>query len=229
MKIVRTLACLASAAAIAATSMFAISPAHAASLPDEFVNEVRTVWTENGVSSATQDQLIAKLESGQTLDANLGIEPIEQQQTENGKYFKTVSTYADGSISVTDAQIPSTDQTSGGPSSRQFSKCKITWSPSVSKYRNCDVRGWFTAVSLAFNADIDVYATSTKIVGKNSPTQKCTAPLNCQVPQFENIKATGTNSSPAQLNLVTYYNSPLGGGTTRLILYSKPANPGYTN
>lgn len=232
MKFPRLVVSLASSAAIVAASLLAVSPAQAAptsSLPEALVNEVRSVWTEHGVAGSTQDQLISKMESGQSLDANLGVAPVSQSETDNGLTVKTVSTYADGSISVTDIQRPNAGASGGGISSRAVQGCTTTWSPSVIKYRNCSANGWFTGVALAFFVDYDAYASTTKIVKYHSGTVKCNAGLNCSTPQFEKIRLQGTNSAPAQVNLTTTWNSVIGGGTTRLNFFSRPGNHGYTN
>lgn len=204
----------------------AANAAPPSNLPEELITEVTEVWTENGVALSTQQALIAKMESGEVLDANLGGQPVSQQETDDIGEVKIVSTYADGSISVTRLEKPSEDV--GGATNRGVQGCSVSSNPQATYYRGCSANGWFTAVVLSFFVDYDAYQSSTQIMKRWAPTVQCAA-VNCTTPTFEDIRFTGTNSAPAQVNLVTTWSAAIGSGTTRLIFYSKPSNHGYTN
>jgi hypothetical protein len=215
-----------------ALGLFGAMPAQATTevteLPPEAVSELTRVWTANGVPSPTQTQLITKLESGTPLDEMTDAAPISTKTRLVGSTQKSVSTYADGSISVVSVESSKT-RPKDFLSTQAVAGCtNTTIGAGVVRHANCTVNGWFTGVSLGFYATVTTATVEGSYINTyNSPTVKCVVGLSCTAPTFELIRKTQSGSLPAQVNLVTYW-SGAGTGTTRLSLYVKSTSI-YTN
>lgn len=191
-------------------------PAYADSpeLPAEFVAELTSVWTEHGVSEETQAALLDKLESGAMVDANLGVEPLAVASTESDGWLQQVSTYPDGSISVSKFELGE-EVEEGDVRARGIVGC----TQSNYTFTNCSVQGWFTAVTLAFLADYTLNGIHTsRITNAEAGTVQCMV-IACSDPVFEWVRHQQSGSNPAHVNLAATWNQfPIGSGTTRLSL-----------
>lgn len=233
------IALLATAAVVAPTGA---ASADDSVLPASFVQEVTTVWTDNGLSAQLQASLLEKLSAGQALDANTGAEPVSSETSTVDGYIRTVSTYADGSISVASVETPAAASVASTSASTRFvapeglvspmsvSNCssKSSPAPGAMTWNHCTAYGWFTGVDLAFIfSGTAIAAGGTHIDSYNTPVANCAFPLSCESPKFTMIKKTQSGSTAAHLELSTQYNGA-GSGTTYLHLFGKD-NSFYTN
>lgn len=230
---------MATVAAATGIALFAgTAPAYSApsSSPSEFENHLRSVWTAHDVPSDTQSDLIASLESGQALEAQMQTEePVTVDESRQDGVLEQVQRYSDGSINVVKLDLEATTAPTANESGEgvllpmAIRGCTTSWSPSVTTYRNCTAEGWFTGVHLSGLVNVDSYIPSTKIVKTWAPTINCTG-VTCTPPTWTRHRTTGTNSAPAKAELTTYWTyAGVASGTTRLIVYSRPGNHVYTN
>lgn len=63
--------------------------------------EIRQAFDDLGVDGDVQDSLIAKLQSGQLLDSDAGVKPVDETELAVDGATQVKATYPDGSVSVT--------------------------------------------------------------------------------------------------------------------------------
>ena len=114
--------------------------------------KLHAYWNKYGLSAATQNALLAKIESGQVLDSNNGSSPVGQSTTTSGDTTTTIDTFADGSIAVIGVG-PVAPTTTGGvhADSVGSASCHVTSSSGPTTYYACAVSGSTSTVSLAYN------------------------------------------------------------------------------
>lgn len=152
-------------ASVIALSASGIAPAVAAGAPQsDGMAELREFFSENGVPELTQKALVLKVQSGGMLDSARGIEPDRKVTSEKGDSTVTRNFYADGSVSVVTADIP-TDLEAG---SSQVSArgtllqgCVATGGTGWITYKNCTVQGDNGQIFLKFKVDYQKYSSST--------------------------------------------------------------------
>lgn len=207
-------------------------------LSPELTAELTSVWTEHGLSAATQAQLIDTLAAGEPLDAMVDSEdPISVDSSIREGAEVTVMRYADGSINVLSIEVPveSVDTAQSESAEGEIRPYAVEGcSKSGMNWTGCSVNGWFTGVVLSFFADINVGRAGSpathipaSITRYYSPTVNCLPGVSCSTPTFELIRKTQSGSSAAQVNIVTTWQAG-GTGTTRLALYAKDGTA-YTN
>jgi hypothetical protein len=190
-------------------------------LPGEFVEELTSVWTDNGVDASVQADLLEKMQGGFPLDSMTAEHPVSSDSSTRDGFATTVNTYGDGSINVLSVELPKA--TEPGPSARAIIGC--SGGGTSNTYTNCSVSGWFTGVQLSFFAGYTLSAAgNARINSYTTPTlAACAAGLTCTPATFEVIRTQQSGSSAAQVNVVSNWAYLVigGGGTTRLALYVK--------
>lgn len=181
--------------------------------------EIRQWMTDNGISNATQDRLIAKLASGQRLDVSAGVAPVsETTAVANGKKT-TRSVYPDGSVGVVVLQQP-TATSSGGISTLGIEGCTVRSGSGYATYSNCTVTAYNPVVTAAFKAsyqtvqggyDKITYAANPNIVirGGSHANQKV---------KIDRGTETSSSAASASLTFDTTLYSGVGSWTSILTL-----------
>ncbi|WKK73062.1 hypothetical protein Q0F99_09570 [Rathayibacter oskolensis] len=125
--------------------------------------EVRTFFSDYGVSAMTQDNLIAVLEAGGTIDSmEEDAAPVSSRtQTKDG-YDTTIDTFADGSIMVRDLQV-ATEAPEGSVGARAITECSLTNGGGYALYDDCLIRQSNGTTSLSFRADYQRYTGGAQI------------------------------------------------------------------
>lgn len=142
---------IASFAAIIAIGLSSqmISPANAVSEPSE-ITSAKEFMTEFNVPQETQLRLIEEYLAGNTWDSMTpGETPVDTVSESNQSGDFTISTFADGSVSV--SKIEHATQIVN-PWTRGISGC----SKSGTQYNNCRVDMWVGLVSLSFYASYNL-------------------------------------------------------------------------
>lgn len=138
------------AALLAASLMVAgtVMPAQAADDPTAV--SARLFLAKFGADQATQDRLIDTYLAGGTWDSLTISAPVstEQYTASDGEY--SVSTYADGSIAVTRAELPKAS--SGGIQPRGITGCTV----SGTARNNCRIDMWVGLVAMSFYASYNL-------------------------------------------------------------------------
>ena len=149
MKLSNTLA--ASAAALFVATLIVVSPAPPAqAAEDPTTSSARAFLAEYGADQATQDRLIATYLAGEKWDSLTNATPTDTRQYTNAAGDYTVNTYADGSIAVTRAELPTA--VAGGLQSRGISGCTV----SGTSRSNCKIDMWVGVVAMSFYASYNV-------------------------------------------------------------------------
>lgn len=182
-------------------------------LPTEFVAHVTSVWTEHGVSPATQGALLEKLAAGEVLDANLGAAPISSTSHTGDDYITKVNTFADGSISVITTERPTAATTPGGVSPMGIAGCYV----SGLTFTDCTTSGWYTGVSLGHLVSYRLHQGNyAYFISWGSAFRQCAPGLSCSDPVINMVKQYQAGSSDsAWMNVsVSYSYVGIGGGGT---------------
>jgi hypothetical protein len=120
--------------------------------------EARTFLTEYGVKTATQENLIASYQAGESWDSfSSESKPVKSKTSLDGDYLKTVAYYQDGSVSVTRLEQPAKVQKGTLTPMSSPNGCTVSGSSRL----NCNVDMWVGLVSMAFKAS---YNLSTNTV-----------------------------------------------------------------
>ncbi|MDR2257014.1 MAG: hypothetical protein LBE25_13620 [Arthrobacter sp.] len=183
----------------------AVAPVAAAeTITSSEIAAVTADWTAHGVPSSQQTQLLAKLQSGQPLDAFKGIAPVATETHETARNVQEIDRFADGSYVVrTLDKAPEAGPRAGGASSGGVTpKASLTGcqSSSGSGYRTfsgCTVANNFSGViNLGFIASYQlVQGQGGKITYVGNATQNC-AVVSCSTPTTKIIKQN-SDSEPA--------------------------------
>jgi hypothetical protein len=182
-------------------------------LPTEFVAHVTSVWTEYGVSPATQAALLEKLGAGQVLDANLGAEPVSATAHAGDDHITQVNTFADGSISVLTTELPTVVKGSGGIGPMGIAGCYR----SGLTYTDCTTSGWYTGVSLGHLVSYRLHQGNyAYFISWGSGFRQCSPGLICSDPTINMVRQyqTGTSASAWMNVSVNYTYAGVGGGGT---------------
>ncbi|WP_375404840.1 hypothetical protein [uncultured Amnibacterium sp.] len=168
------------------------------SLRDKF----QSFWTDHGVKANTRASLLKAYDAGQMPDAVTGKSSSTDVTKRVGDYVVTTSTYADGSVSVSQVQAPL--PTYAGTSSRvkpmAISGCSTGGTSGHITYSNCYVSGNNAAITVGFQTSFTYVQGGYDLIenkGKNS-YQQC-APGQCTDPIFDSWRQYETASAKAFL------------------------------
>lgn len=208
------------AAVIGLLTIGAVPPVAAqgsAELPAGLIAELTTVWTEHGMTEATQSNLIAKVQSGATLDSMTEAEPVDVTESVGDGELTQTRTYADGSINVLTLQTAS-EVSDGEVGTTSVDSCS---SASGFRYNDCLVFGWFNWVQLSFRASYVIGTSAAQIVDYNSPFVQCFTGVTCDTPFFSVTRLEQDGSAPAEVGVASTWQVVAVGtsSTTYLRLY----------
>lgn len=170
--------------------------------------------SDNGISAATQDGLIAKMKAGKALDATTGAAPVSTTTNVANGFKTTRSVYADGSVSIIQVEQPKV--TSGGISPQaSVDGCSVNSGSGYSTYRGCVVRGANPIVSASFRTDFQILkGTYDKISFAGYP-DITTRAASWDNLDLQKIRMTESPNGDAQVALVAKITQSAGGQTLR--------------
>lgn len=184
--------------------------------------ELRATWTDNGVSSADQDSLLAKLSSGEALDSQTGEAPTSSSVADEAGWRTTTDRFADGSYVIRSQELPTAAAAApGGAHVRAVTGCRNSTSASYQIRTGCTVK-WSDAISYMSwemnfrfiagghgSGQIDkVYSFAADIASGTYSNQKVSI-----------VKKTGTSADPAIASGGYNYNLSSGGGSVSASVY----------
>jgi len=175
---------------------------------------IASVWTTYEVPEDTQLALFAKIDAGELLDSQTGAVPDSQELVAIPGGSRTISRYADGSISLTDISTTPSE----GVTTQSVGDCS---SQNLNGGTNCLVSGWWGPVESSFRADYQLGEDSARILAYNTENAGC-GPGTCSNTRFEVIRLQQAGTYAAQVNLATDYSfPPIVSYTQRLSLFVK--------
>jgi hypothetical protein len=154
--------------------VFGAVPATAAT-SNQDQTALRDWFTAQGVSSGTQDVLIAKLDSGKLLDSMSGsVQPTSTTSTQTSTELVNRSVYPDGSVAVTSIETPATSSPGLTVRTRslqpqQITGCKESNGGGYVVDSNCKVEIATGPYDLWFNATYERYTGGAQIDTANKP------------------------------------------------------------
>lgn len=147
------------------------APASVAVAADPY-NDVRTFWNSYGVPAAVQDSLVAELSATGTVDAaKQGAEPVSTVTRDLAGAQQTITTFADGSISVTSLERAKAQTTKRGQVSTQatIEGCRVASGSGYSNYSGCIVSADNGIFRIGFKVAYSIYnGASAKITSSGS-------------------------------------------------------------
>ncbi|GAA3339086.1 hypothetical protein GCM10017714_13140 [Curtobacterium pusillum] len=179
--------------AAVASCLVAAGPASANTNADEAT--MRDTWNTYDVPASTQDRLLDELTSGGTWDSLEGKTPIATESTIRSGTEETVARFADGSISVTEVELP----TAGGARA-SLSGCKILSQTHYDSRRFCNVSTNVVVASAAYTVTYRVVQGGpSSIVSRSSASAMVTRGYlgNISKKQMVTSRTTQSGSSPA--------------------------------
>lgn len=200
-RFIRISATAAAACALITGSILVGGPAMASSSSDEAA--VRATWDQYGVPAATQNRLLADLAAGRAWDSLSGGDPVSSKTTTSTGLEETVSTYADGSIAITDLQKPVVPATStGGPVVRASVGCKVQSSSHYDSTSYCNVSTNVVVANAAYVVTYHaVQGKGTTIVSRSSnsafTTQGYLGSISSK--EMRTNRATQSGNTPAEV------------------------------
>lgn len=154
--------------AMVAALVVPVTSANGASgLTAEDSANMRAWFADYGVTAAAQSYLTSKVGRGELLDSDRNVPPVRTEATRTGQVIRTVRTYPDGSISVSevsDLKSIAKAKSNGGLSPRSVSSCVYTSGGTYGKYwDNCIAREDTATLRLAFRFNYRADSAGTRI------------------------------------------------------------------
>lgn len=210
----RTAACVAAVVAITApivfgTSLSATAATQAASGQSATLEQF---FTDNGVDASTAAALQGKFEGGELLDSMRGTAPTSSASVDTATETKTITTFPDGSISVT--SIEHARAASGGIAPRSVGNCaSSTPSHYSTTYRNCAAEATDGVLT------VGMHLTYTVVQGTGDTINEITTPYqfarggSAATPKISIQRQTETSAGPAYAKGSTQFNGTAGSYT----------------
>lgn len=167
---------LPTAAAIAAIglSLSLMSPAAVAAPEDRSseLQEVQSWFDSYNVSRDVQASLQKVIENGKLIDSmKHGAKPVSTREVVNDGFDETITTFADGSISVTASQIPVEMPKFGFTPFASITGCKISNGSGYSTATGCTVKHSNGYLHLSFKAGYEIVnGANDRITSATSPS-----------------------------------------------------------
>ncbi|MDZ8276526.1 hypothetical protein R2Q81_11290 [Microbacterium aquimaris] len=180
----------------------------------QIVANVSDFLDTHGVEEATRDTLVAKLESGELLDSQNGSEPVSTSTTTTGGYEVTISTYADGSVSESRVELPTSAETPGLVTPFGVTGCSGT----ATSRQGCLVDRWDGVIRQSFRADF-TYVTNgyDRIDSVYSSTYNVYGATSSSVTYFGISKKYENASGPARAEYRVSAQLPVFGAASYLL------------
>ncbi|WP_157432174.1 hypothetical protein [Agromyces italicus] len=131
-------------------------------LTEDEVVQVREFFTQWDVPVATQDVLLDGLQEGELWDAYTGATPVRVVTESTAALNRTVTRYADGSVSVNEVEVP-TLIPDGAILPRAISGCTQQTNAGVKYATNCRVYHTTGATSAEFYASYSIWSTGASV------------------------------------------------------------------
>ena len=177
-------------------------------------------YVENGVEAETAIELIEKFNNGERIDSLSSVTPVHETRTVENGFNKTRYEYPDGSISLSEIQVPDQVVSTYAVVPTSVGSCYSSSSgPGWVQYFDCLVREsngvWFT---MEFRASYIRASNGTGTITSASSPYIHAPGGNATTPVFQTVVLTG---NPAHLTAESQYNFgwPIGSGTARINLY----------
>ncbi|MCT9620191.1 MULTISPECIES: hypothetical protein [unclassified Curtobacterium] len=170
-------------------------------------------FTDNGVSTATAEALQQKYDGGTLLDSMRGASPVGSREVGTANELKTITTFPDGSISVTTVERPTTS-TSGGFSTKAVGNCaKKTTSHYSTTYHDCAAEASDGVLT------VGMHLTYTLVSGTGDTINEITTPYQfarggqAATPKISIQRKTETSAGPAYARGSTQFSGSAGSYT----------------
>jgi hypothetical protein len=139
-------------------------------LTDQQIEELSAFLIEYGVAEDVASDLIAQFDEGTLWDSmDDGVKPVSTVTEQLGNTNRTIETYADGSIAVSETSVP-TGIPEGSPAPRSVSACTLKSGNNYQKnYTNCRADVNLGLIRMGFYFDYTSYnGGGGKITGYRS-------------------------------------------------------------
>ncbi|OCI32794.1 hypothetical protein [Oerskovia enterophila] len=169
--------------------------------------QLTTFLTDGGVTAETTATLLKKLEDGQMWDSLAGGTVVSTDSSESATAYDTVTTYADGSISVTSLEkgVPAA---TGAITPFAVSGCTTKNTGTLRTSRNCTASERRGVVNMSFKVGYDqrfsasdlAYVTGASLL---APTNASVTTIGgtYSIRNFGRTKTTASAGSPATARL----------------------------
>lgn len=155
--------------------------------------QLRSFFNEYDVAAEDQDSLLASYESGDPwLSMTAGAEPVEVRNQEEAGMRSTVSTYEDGSVTVSGTSVTQ-DLTSGGPGPLSVTGCSASGTTRVVTYSNCLAKVDNGLVMMAFRFTWRLYIGSSASITSYSPSSAQHRCIGCVMSDHNVYRISSTN------------------------------------
>ncbi|MCC4909083.1 hypothetical protein [Microbacterium sp. cx-59] len=194
-------------AGVSSGMLFVGSAANAAEITSDDSAAFEEFYDRYGVDDATQQRLIQVLESGELLDSmTSGAEPVSTVETDAEGSTEIISTFEDGSISVTSLEKPSVAPSDGTVAPRAVSGCTLYNGGGFASYSNCLVSNGNGTTSLQFRADYSRSANSASISNWRD-AQVVAHYGTASAPTLTPVRTTATPQQPAVVTMYSRFTS----------------------
>ena len=159
---------------------------------------IRASFSEFGVDSAQQDNLIKKIRTGQPLDAFTGVAPIVVEDRSTLTKTVTISRFADGSFKAQSVERAAKPVPGMITPRAVISNCSYAGGSGYAVYSGCSIAAnWSGIVNVAFVATYQhVNGGPSSILSVGNSTQNC-AGVSCSSPSVWIGRGTSVGSTPA--------------------------------
>lgn len=170
-------------------------------------NDLRSFWASYGVSEDVQEQLLSSLDRGQRWESLGGSHPISSTEYSTTSLQVVVDTYSDGSISVTEMEIPvnSAGTNSVTPAGEiapmQMSQCVQTNYSTYRDYNNCFVSNNVGIAGASFRARYRVYYSGYSTITSVWSPSRWYIGVTATEPVVKITRSKSTSSLPATARL----------------------------
>lgn len=132
--------------------------ANAQSLPVETsssddTRELRSNLTAMGIDGETQESLIAELEAGNLWDSMNGAAAVSTSTVEENGFTQERRVYADGSVGISEVEIPVEASEPGAVSARGVTGCTAAGVAGETQFRGCLAKESTGLISAEFELD----------------------------------------------------------------------------
>lgn len=156
--------------------------------------QLRSFFNEYDVALEDQDSLLASYESGDPwLSMTAGAEPVEVRTQEHAGMRNTVSTYADGSVTVSGTSVPQGLKRSGGVTPLSVTGCSTSGTTRVVTYSNCLAKVDNGLVMMSFRFTWRLYIGSSASITSYSPSSAQHRCIGCIMTDHNVYRISTTN------------------------------------
>lgn len=201
--------------AVAVALAIPFGAATASASTDDYTH-LRNYWTQYGVSSQVQEQLIRSIEAGENLDSmTLDTEPIAARTVREGAMETTVLQYADGSVSTQSMQTP---RTVGGVGASGISECRVTQGSGWVRYSGCKVSAGNGSIYVSFKVTYEKYSQAFAEIKSHGDSNVSAPGGSASDPTVSGQRRVSTRTQEAFVKYHTVFERASGGGNEDIYL-----------